>query len=325
MRASSLALGGAAAVGVLGAGLAGFTALTARKVEAALPPQGRFIDIDANRIHYLDVGPSAASSAPAILMVHGLGGQMRNFTYGVVDRLKDRCRVVVMERPGAGYSQRAPGASARLGVQADVVAGLVRALALDRPLLVGHSLGGALALAVAIQHPGLLSGLALVSPLTQPQDRVPPAFRALAVPSPPLRWLAAWTLATPLALANRDLVLGELFGPEPAPGDFALRGGGALGLRPKAFYSSSTDLVAVNQDLPGFHARYATLDLPAAILFGSGDRILDAEVHGASMPRQVPGLTYEVLEGGGHMIPVTRPAEVAEFIARTHARTQGQR
>ena len=325
MRVSSLALGGAAAVGLAGAGLAGFTALTARKVEAALPPQGRFIDIDGNRIHYLDVGPSAAGSGPAILMVHGLGGQMRNFTYGVVERLKDRFRVVVLERPGSGYSERAPGVSARFGVQADVVAGFVRALALDRPLLVGHSLGGALSLAVALQHPGLLSGLALVSPLTQPQDRIPPAFRALAMRSPLLRWLAAWTLATPLALANRDVVLGELFGPETAPGDFALRGGGALGLRPKAFYSTSTDLLAVNDDMPGFHARYATLDLPAAILFGSGDRILDGEVHGAPMTRQVAGLTYEALESGGHMIPVTRPAEVADFIARIHARTQGQR
>ena len=47
-------------------------------------------------------------------------------------------------------------------------------------------------------------------------------------------------------------------------------------------------------------------------------------MHGAPMVRQVPGLTYEALEGGGHMIPVTRAAEVADFIARVHARMQGQ-
>lgn len=318
MRAASLATGAGVVAGAAVAGLVGFTAWTARKVEAALPPEGRFIDVDGNRIHYLDVG-----SGPAILLVHGLGGQMRNFTYGVVERLRGRFRVVVMERPGAGYSVRAPGASARLSVQAEVVAGFMRAVGLERPLLAGHSLGGALALAVALQHRGLVRGLALVSPLTQPQDAVPEPFRGLAIPSPLVRRLVAWTLATPLAIANRDTVLGVLFGPETPPRDFATRGGGLLGLRPKTFYSTSTDLMAVSEDLPGLHARYASLDLPAAILFGSGDRILDPEVHGGPMARQVPGLTYEEIKGGGHMIPVTRPAEVADFITRVHARTEG--
>ena len=209
-------LGGVATIAAIGGGLAAFAGLTARRVEAALPPQGRFIDIDGNRIHYLDQG-----SGPVILMVHGLGGQMRNFTYALVDRLKGRFRVVVMERPGAGYSRRAPGASARLGVQADVVAEFIGALGLGKPLLVGHSLGGALSLAVALEHPEAVSGLALISPLTQPQDSPPKAFAGLYIPSPIVRRLVAWTLAAPLAIRNREAVLSAVFGPEPAPDDFA--------------------------------------------------------------------------------------------------------
>ena len=315
-RGSSLALCGLAALGGAAAALAGFSGRTARRVEAALPPQGRFIDIDGNRIHYLDVG-----SGPAILMVHGLGGQMRNFTYGLVDRLKHRFRVVVLERPGAGYSTRAPGASARLTVQAEVVAHFIQTLRIERPLLVGHSLGGALALAVALRAPELVSGLALVSPLTQPQNALPKPFRSLAIRSPLVRRAVAWTLATPLAMRRSAIVLGELFGPEAVPADFVTRGGGMLGLRPKAFYSTSTDLMAISEDLPSLHARYATLDLPAGVLFGSADRILSADVHGSPMVSQVPDLVYEQLEGAGHMTPITRPAEVADFIARVQART----
>ncbi len=311
-------LGGVAVVGTLGAGLAGFAGLTARRVEAALPPQGRFVEIDGNRIHYLEEG-----SGPVILMVHGLGGQMRNFTYALVDRLKDRFRIVVMERPGAGYSRRAPGASARLSSQADVVAKFIGALGLGKPLLVGHSLGGALSLAVGLQHPKAVSGLALISPLTQPQDTPPKAFAGLYIRSPLVRWLAAWTLATPMAIRTRDAVLGAVFGPEPVPDDFATRGGGMLSLRPRTFYSTSTDLVAANEDLPGFQARYATLKLPAGVIFGAGDRILDAQVHGAPMADQVPGLTCETIDGAGHMIPLTQPERVAAFIESMAERAFG--
>ena len=316
-------LGAAAVAGAVGGGLAVFSGLTARRVEAALPPQGRFIDVDGNRIHYLDQGPTGPGPVPTILMVHGLGGQMRNFTYALVDRLTDRFRVVVMERPGAGYSRRAPGASARLGVQADVVAGFIAALGLGKPLLVGHSLGGVLSLAVALQHPKAVSGLALISPLTQPQDAPPKAFAGLYIRSRLVRWLAAWTLAAPVALRSRDTVLADVFGPEPAPDDFATRGGGMLSLRPRTFYSTSTDLVAVNEDLPAFQARYASLELPAGIIFGAEDRILDAQVHGASMPSQVPGLVYETIDGAGHMIPLTRPDRVAAFIEAMAARALG--
>ena len=318
-RRTSILLGGAAALGAVGGGLALFSAAITRLAEGFVPPQGQFLDVDGNRIHYLDVG-----SGPAIVMVHGLGGQMANFTYAVVDELKDRFRVVVMERPGSGYSERLRGASARLGVQADVVAGFIRALGLDRPLLVGHSLGGALSLAVALQHPDSIRGLALLSPLTQPTDVIPAPFRVLAIRSPALRRVIAWTVATPITLAKGRALLAQVFGPEPPPADYARRGGGLLGLRPKAYYSTSTDLMALAQDLPGFAARYPTLSLPTGVLFGTEDRVLDAAIHGGGMSGQVPGLVYEEIAGAGHMIPVTQAPVVAEFIARMAARAFGR-
>src|ERR1043166_420404 len=118
----------AVVVGIVGA-LVLFTAYTARRVEAALPPLGRFVEVGGARIHYLERG-----SGPALLLIHGLGANMRVFTHSLGERLSGEFRVVVMERPGAGESQRAPGASARLGSQAETVSAFISALGLERPL-----------------------------------------------------------------------------------------------------------------------------------------------------------------------------------------------
>src|SRR5215469_3242811 len=140
----------AAAIPVLlGAGLALYTWHVARRVECALPPQGRFIDIDGARIHYLDEG-----SGPAVLLIHGLGGQMRNFTHSLTGKLKNEFRVIVLDRPGSGYSTRPGNASAAIGTQAHTISRFIEALGLEKPLVVGHSLGGAISLALALNHPG---------------------------------------------------------------------------------------------------------------------------------------------------------------------------
>ena len=83
------------------AGLVLFSAWTARQVEKRVPPRGRFVDVDGARIHYLDEG-----SGPVLLLVHGLAGQMHNFTHSLFDRLTREHRVVVLDRPGSGYSTR---------------------------------------------------------------------------------------------------------------------------------------------------------------------------------------------------------------------------
>lgn len=301
-----LALLGLAALVVLALVL--FTARTARRVERALPPIGRFLEVDGARIQYVDRG-----SGPAILMIHGLGGQLRHFTHSLVDRLEGEFRVVAMERPGAGHSTRAPGASASPRAQAATVAAVIRALGLERPLVVGHSLGGAIALALATEVPELVGGLALVSPLTHVEEEPPAIFRPLYIESAALRWLIAWTLATPSALLRREKSMALVFGPERVPHDYATAGGGMLGLRPRSFVSTATDLVAVHADMPAIMERYASLQVPVGILFGTGDRILDHEVHGVAMRARVPNLRLELVEGG-HMLPVTIPDRVAGFV-----------
>jgi pimeloyl-ACP methyl ester carboxylesterase len=305
----------AAFLAIVGASLVLYTWRVARQVESALPPRGQFIDIGSARIHYLDEG-----SGPVILLIHGLGGQMRNFTHSLAGKLKDQFRVIVLDRPGSGYSTRPADASAAIGVQAETISRFIEKLGLGQPVVAGHSLGGAIALALALNHPARAAALALIAPLTQPQDTIPQPFRGLAIPSPALRRIIAWTLATPLSILRRQVVLETLFGPEPVPADFATKGGGLLSLRPKSFYGASTDLMAIPEEMPGLAERYGSITIPVGVLFGQGDRILDYRAHGEGLRAQVPGLDLELVEGGGHMLPISAADRCAKFIARMASR-----
>jgi pimeloyl-ACP methyl ester carboxylesterase len=285
-----------------------FTAVTARRVEKALPPRGQFIEVAGARIHYLDKG-----SGPAIVILHGLGGQMGNFTYALLERLTDEFRVILMDRPGSGYSRRAPGATGRMTEQASIVAEFIRKLGLERPLLVGHSLGGAIALGVALDHRETVKGLALISPLTHVPKQVPAPFRALDIKSDFVRLLVAWTVATPIGIRRGKAILDAIFSPDPAPADFPIRGGGILGLRPKSFYNTSSDMRAVNLDLWAMTGRYASLRVPVRILYGKNDEVLSHQVNGEAMKAKSPMVSVELV-AGGHMLPISAPDLTANFI-----------
>ena len=299
------------------AGLVWFTANTARNVEAALPPRGRFMEIDGERIHYVDTG----GAGPAAVMIHGLGGNLLHFDYALAGRLAGEFRLILVDRPGSGYSSRAAGADATLTAQAAAIAKLIGALRLKRPLVVGHSLGGAVSLALALDHPDCVGGLALVAPLTHAQEEVPAIFRRLVIRTSLVRYLVAWTLATPLGILRGPMALKEVFAPDAVVPAFPLRAGGLLGLRPKAFCAASSDIVAINDVLPAYTRRYPSLNLPFGILFGKDDRLLDYREQGEAMRASCPALDLELIDGG-HMLPMTAPDRCAALIRRVAARQQ---
>ena len=299
----------------LAAALALLTLRTVRRVEAALPPAGRFVDVPGALLHVVERG-----HGPALLLVHGLGGQLGNFTYALVDELADDFHVVAVDRPGSGYSARAPTASASLSAQADALAALIETLALDRAIVVGHSLGGTIALALAQRHPERVAALALVAPLIHPSD-VPAALRGLRIVQPRLCQLIAWTLAIPILIAKREDLLALVFRPEAVPRDYAMRGGGLLALRPSHFVAACADLGAIPQSLPAIVQGCGAMRLPVSILYGRSDNVLSPLRQGETLRSLLPGAQLALIEGG-HMLPVTAPTRTAQFIREVAARTR---
>jgi pimeloyl-ACP methyl ester carboxylesterase len=303
-----------------------FTRRATRRIEQDVPMDGHLIDVGGERLHYVEFG---SPDKPPVVFVHGLCGQMRNFAYLPLEALAREHRVILVDRPGSGYSTRGAGASASIRAQGNTIARFMKQLDLHAPVLVGHSLGGAIALAVALDHPEAVARIALIAPLTHVQTEVPKAFRALVVRSGAVRRFIARTLATPFGLATSTPTLRQVFAPEAVPADFRTRGGALLSLRPKGFINASLDLVAIEDadDLAQMEQRYAQLGVPVDVLFGRGDIVLNWTRHGDALRHRSKRVTLKVVDGG-HMLPVTAPAATFDWLLSAIAgatQAQGER
>ncbi|AJP73622.1 alpha/beta fold hydrolase [Sphingomonas hengshuiensis] len=302
--------------GLVAGGLATWSAVLARKAETLAPADGVIAEVPGGRLHYVDMGPRGLDGPP-IVMLHGLMGQMRNFSHSLTDGIAGDHRVILIDRPGWGHSSvdgRQPGIVA----QAEMIAALLDQLEVRKVLLVGHSMGGAVALALAIARPDLVGALALVAPLTQPVDSVPPVFAGLLAP-PPLRPLVAWTLAVPMGSMKALATAAAIFAPDPVPADFATRGGGALALRPKSYLAGSAEIRETPAEIAALVPRYPEIAMPVAILYGRGDAVLDPAVQGERTAAAIPGAVLTLIEGG-HMLPVTHAGETEAWLREVLAR-----
>ena len=286
------------------------TKTLASGAEQLVPQAGTRAAVPGGAIHFLDIGPR---DGQVLVLIHGLGGYLQHFTYALAPLLKDDFRLIVLDRPGCGYSERDGEDKAGLAPQAQMIWALLDSLKVERPVLVGHSLGGAISLAMALQRPGDVKALALLAPLTHEVAEPSPAFAGLDIANATMRALLAHSWAIPGAQSRASETLRIVFEPDTCPDDFLDRGGAALGLRPKGFLSMAEDFRASNRDIPGQARRYAkSLIVPGGILFGDGDNLLEPAAQGAAM--QAYGLSFEKTEGHGHMLPITAPETCAAFI-----------
>ena len=126
---------------------------------------GRLIDVNGETIHYVDQG-----RGPPVVLIHGFGGHTYSYRSLIPDLARDH-RVVALDLLGFGYSERVSGADYSHEAQARRVIGLMDALGIEKASVVGHSMGGEVAMRVAAAYPGRVDHLALVASVSG--DRVP--------------------------------------------------------------------------------------------------------------------------------------------------------
>jgi len=294
-----------------------FTRTVAQKAEAALPPKGKFTDVPGGRLHWVEKG-----EGQPVVMIHGLAGSHYNFTYAMLDQLAEKgYRAIAVDRPGCGWSERDGDEQARIPNQAAMIAAWLEKEGIEKPLLVGHSLGGAVSLALAVNHPDQVAGLALISALVQAPEAPSDAFAGINIANPGIRNFVAHTSATPMAIRTGEKTLSIVFGPDPAPADFRTRGGGLLGLRPRAFYAAATDLHAVEKDMDNVTARIGEISVPVGMFYGEDDLILVAPEQISALTARLPHAVIEAVPNHGHMPLIIIPDEVTGFVERMAAKS----
>lgn len=276
-----------------------------KAAEAAAPPLGRFLTIDHRgaplKLHYVENGPGDGSEAarPTLVMIHGLGGNLRHFTATILDDLARDHRAIAVDRPGMGYSEAPAAGHADLDEQAEILWAALDALGVEKPLLIGHSLGGALALAMALRREP--AGLLLLAPATFPFTPAPELGKT--VDSAWLRKAIAYTIGPGVARAARPQIMKIVFGPQEEPPEFAVAGGGMLTLRPPQIETTMADGSKILPALAAQSPRYGEIAAPITVLFGDADRMLKPEDHLPPLQEAAPQTQPRLLHGIGHMIP----------------------
>ncbi|MDA0962326.1 MAG: alpha/beta fold hydrolase [Proteobacteria bacterium] len=274
------------------------------------PRRGRITRVRGGTIHWVDRG-----SGQPVVMIHGLGGNHLNFTYALTSKLEADFRVIAIDRPGCGWSERDGADQATLAEQARMIADFIAAEDLGQPLVVGHSLGGAIALALALNHPDRVGALTLICPTTAPIDKVPDAFKGIDIKQPWLIPVIGHTFSGAMALLMEKKIFTAIFAPEPLSDGFLERGGGMLGRRPESFIAAAQDMARSRASASDVVGREGELKVPMGILFGADDAILDPAIQVKALADRT-GADYAELPGRGHMIPLTAPADCAGFIRR---------
>ncbi len=276
------------------------------------PAEGRVVETAAGPLHVVAAGPEAGEG-PAVVLVHGASANNRELRSALEAPLVEAgFRVLALDRPGFGGSPAFHGRD-RLSGHARAVAALIEAEGLERPIVVGHSYGGAVALRLALDRPGLAGGYVVLGSATH-GDVGPVAWYNHVGATPVVGWLMARAV-TPIAgpLVARD-GLGSTFAPAPAPQGHAEATGVGLLFRPATFAANAADLHRVNPELLAQQNDYDAITDPVVLIAGEADRTVSTARHSERAAAAIPDARLALLPEVGHMPHHAEPELIVEHV-----------
>ncbi|MCA3564099.1 MAG: alpha/beta hydrolase [Methylocystis sp.] len=290
-------------------------------------PTGIFVPVTGGRLHLRDLGPRDAPPERTIVLLHGASCNLLALTLPLADKLTQNFRVIAIDRPGHGHSERPGGrAAASLALQARLIVEAMGAVGAPKALVVAHSWSGALAATLALDHPERVLGMGLLAPATHPwPGGIVWYYHAGSWPV--IGWIFARLLPVPGAALTMQAGVDSVFHPQKPPANYVEETAVALLLRPGSFAANAEDVAGLYDQVSVNAGRYHKIAAPAFVIAGDSDGVVAAWLHLAALARDLPDVETHVLKGVGHVPHHADTAFVVSQIERLSARAasrQGQ-
>ncbi|MGJ4910750.1 alpha/beta fold hydrolase [Bradyrhizobium oligotrophicum] len=283
-------------------------------LERRYPAQGQAINVEGATINLVDIGPRD-SEKPPLLLLHGASSNLEAMRRPLGDLLAQRHRVLLVDRPGHGWSPRLRPEDSTPAAQARMLDEALARLGVGQVVLVVHSWSGALGLRMALDFPDRVAGLVMLAPVAYPWRGGVGRYNE-AVTTPVVGPLLAHTITLPLGLVLMAPGARGVFAPQAMPDDFVDRTATPLLLRPREFIANARDLVTLKQAVIEQAPRYAEIKVPVTIVAGEADRTVYTDIHARPLAQVVPHSRLIVLPELGHMVQNAVPELVAGEVDR---------
>jgi len=284
-----------------------FTALRVRATEKKYPPAGKFINAHGIRLHYVEKG-----SGRPLVFIHGSYGSLNDFTLSLFERASQKYRAIAIDRPGHGYSER-PSSPMTPTDHARHIHEALEQLGARDPILVGHSYGGAVVLAYAVEYPREVSALVLLGGYVKYFEG--PADRIYRIPSwPIIGRIFLYALLEPIGLFKtpKELAASAFFPNEPHTAYAEVST--ALALRPRQFEATAEDIREFSPAMKRLSPEIGKITLPIIIITGDKDIVASPEEHAYPLNRQIPHSRLIILPETGHHPAFIKPDEIMRAI-----------
>jgi pimeloyl-ACP methyl ester carboxylesterase len=269
------------------------------------PAQGRMIEVAGANLNVLDIGPRD-TAGPPIVMVHGASSNLEAMRQPLGGRLASDHRVILINRPGHGWSTRLHLEDSTPVIQGRMIDEALQKLGVGSAIFVVHSWSGALGARMALDYPGRVAGLVMLAPVAYPWPGGVGWYNEL-VATPVIGPLLAYTITLPLGYFLIEPGARGVFWPQNMPSDFVTGTATRLLLRPREFLANARDLVTLKAAVTEQAPRYGEIKLPIVIITGDVDKTVSTSRHSRPLANAVPGAKLIVLPHVGHMVQNAAP------------------
>jgi pimeloyl-ACP methyl ester carboxylesterase len=282
-------------------------------VERAHPAQGAIVEVAGASLHIVELGPREATG-PVIVMLHGASSNLEAMRQPLGEALAKNHRVILIDRPGHGWSSRARLDDSTPEIQGRMIADALVRLGIGKAIFVVHSWAGALGARMALDYPQAVAGLVMLAPVAYPWPGGVGRYNKI-VAMPVIGPLLAYTVTLPLGAFLVEPGARSVFFPQTMPEKYVRDTATMLLLRPREFLANAHDLATLKAAVAEQAQRYAEIEAPITIISGDGsDKTVSTHIHSQPLAATAPNAKLIVLPGVGHMVQNAAPALVMSEI-----------